>query len=196
MAPQPRYIGEIVLEYLLNGTTNAATNDMPQPKHRELSTKEEVMKPQLRITLPITLLLLLASVSPMNASVSSEIKVRGTVKGIETTGTIGMHILLRTAQGAVEADLGYEPAETPRNIDFSLNDTVEVIGVMRKTGERDVLLARILTTSNQVFILRNERGIPRSRISGTETQRKRVHPQQSTPRYLPPTAGPQSESYA
>jgi len=182
------------------------------------------MKSEWRITLSIVQLLLLASVSrpsqyqikhnppkstggdcistaTMNASApehegTKEIKVRGIVKGIEFKRTVGMHIFMQTGQGIMDADLGNGAAEIPRNFGVALNDAVEVIGVMRKIGERDVLVASILTTSKQVFILRNDRGILRTRSSDVKIERKRAHPQRSTPRYSPSTISPQGESNA
>jgi hypothetical protein len=94
---------------------------------------------------------------------SKEIKVQGTIQKIETAGTtgpIGTHILIQTAQGVVDAHLGFGSVATPTNLGVSEGATVTVIGMMQTQGGNSVMLARVLTTSSRVLVLRSERGIP------------------------------------
>ena len=94
---------------------------------------------------------------------SKEIKVQGTIQKIETAGTtgpIGTHILIQTAQGVVDAHLGFGSVATPTNLGVAEGATVTVIGMMQPQGANSVMLARVLTTSSRVFVLRSERGIP------------------------------------
>ena len=109
------------------------------------------------------------SVSPSSESsmapydLSKEIKVQGTIQKIETdgaTGPIGTHILVQTSQGVVNAHLGFGSATTSANLGISDGASVTVIGMMQSRAGNSVLLARVLTTSSRVFVLRTERGIP------------------------------------
>jgi DNA/RNA endonuclease YhcR with UshA esterase domain len=95
--------------------------------------------------------------------ITKEVKVQGTVQKLETsdgTGPIGTHILIQTSGGVVDAHLGFSSAVTPAKLGVSEGQTVTVIGMMQEVGGNSVLLARVLTTSSRVFVLRSERGIP------------------------------------
>ena len=94
---------------------------------------------------------------------SKEIKIQGTIQKIETSGTtapIGTHILIQTSQGVVDAQLGFGSAAAPANLGLSEGQSVTVLGMMQAQGSNSVILARVLTTSSRVFVLRSERGIP------------------------------------
>ncbi len=94
---------------------------------------------------------------------SKEIKVQGTIQKIETGGTtapIGTHILIQTSQGVVDAQLGFGSAAAPASLGVSEGASVTVLGMMQAQGGNNVMLARVLTTSSRVFVLRSERGIP------------------------------------
>jgi hypothetical protein len=47
-----------------------------------------------------------------------------------------------------------------KTLDISNGETVEITGMMAKESGESVLLARILTTTDRIFILRSEQGIP------------------------------------
>ena len=94
---------------------------------------------------------------------TKEIKVQGTIQKIETSeasGPIGTHILIQTTSGVVDAHLGFSSATTPANLGISEGQSVTVIGMTQDVAGNSVLLARVLTTSSRVFVLRSERGIP------------------------------------
>lgn len=94
---------------------------------------------------------------------TKEITVQGTISKIDTSkagGPIGTHILLQTAQGTVDVHLGYGQVAKPDYLGISEGQGVRVVGMMESIGDASVLLARILTTPNRIFILRNEHGIP------------------------------------
>jgi hypothetical protein len=94
---------------------------------------------------------------------TKEISVQGTIQKIETGGSagpIGTHILIQTSEGVVDAHLGYSSAVKPANLGVSEGENVTVIGMMQVLGGNNVMLARVLTTSSRVFVLRSERGIP------------------------------------
>jgi hypothetical protein len=100
-------------------------------------------------------------------SVAKEIKIQGTIQSIEVSngGALrGMHAQIATAQGVVDAHLGVNPTVNARTLDISAGETVEITGMMAKESGESVLLARILTTPDRIFILRSERGVPISGI--------------------------------
>jgi hypothetical protein len=125
-----------------------------------------------------------ASAGPSEASpvydLTKEINIQGTIQKIETTsgpGILGTHLQLQTAQGIVDAHLGSGTLASTRSLGLATGESVSITGMMTDLGGVPVLLARVLTTSNRIFILRNERGIParamvpRSSSSSAEAQK-------------------------
>jgi hypothetical protein len=95
--------------------------------------------------------------------VNKEIKIDGTIDKIETNtsgGPIGTHLLVISAQGIVDVHLGASMAVTAKNLGLSVGENIHVTGMMANVGANSVLLARILTTSNHIYMLRNEHGAP------------------------------------
>jgi hypothetical protein len=95
--------------------------------------------------------------------VTKEVKVQGTIQKIDTSGTnglIGTQVLIQTASGVVDAHLGYGPASKASYLGISQGQSVTIVGMMQSVGNNNVLLARLLTTANHIFVLRNEHGIP------------------------------------
>jgi hypothetical protein len=96
-------------------------------------------------------------------SVAREIKIQGTIQSIEVSngGALrGMHAQIATARGMVNAHLGVNPTVNAKTLDISAGEAVEITGMMAKESGESVLLARILTTPDRIFILRSERGVP------------------------------------
>jgi hypothetical protein len=96
-------------------------------------------------------------------SVAREIKIQGTIQSIEVSnrGTLrGTHAQIATMQGMVDAHLGVSPNVNAKTLDLSAGEAVEIIGMMASENGSSVLLARILTTPERIFILRSEQGVP------------------------------------
>lgn len=96
-------------------------------------------------------------------SVAKEIRIQGTIQSIEISnnGALrGMHAQIETAQGMVDAHLGVSPNINSKTLDLSTGEAVQITGMMAKEGGDSVLLARILTTPERIFILRSEQGVP------------------------------------
>ena len=94
---------------------------------------------------------------------AKEINVQGTVQKIETVsgpGVLGTHLQLQTAQGIVDAHLGTGAVASTKTLGLVTGQRVSITGMMADVDGAPVLLARVLTTSNHIFILRNERGLP------------------------------------
>ena len=111
---------------------------------------------------------------------AKEINIQGTIQKIETvsgSGVLGTHLQLQTAQGIVDAHLGTGAVASTKTLGLVTGQTVTITGMMADVDGAPVLLARVLTTSNHIFILRNERGLParaimpRGSASSTNVQR-------------------------
>src|SRR5580700_9127270 len=92
-----------------------------------------------------------------------EIKVHGTITKIEMGGTrnrIHARLSIESERGVVSVQLGYGRPADPGYLGISIGQPVEVTGMMEKVGPSAVLLARIVTTSDRIALLRNECGIP------------------------------------
>lgn len=94
---------------------------------------------------------------------SKEIKIRGAIEKIATItsgGLIGTHALVATPEGIVDVHLGASMAVSAKNLGISVGESINLTGMMANISGSSVLLARILTTSNHIYMLRNERGVP------------------------------------
>jgi hypothetical protein len=112
--------------------------------------------------------------------INKEIKVQGTIEkiGSNTSGSsLGSHLLVQTPEGVVDVNLGASMAVSAKNLGLSVGESINITGMMATLGGNSVLLARILTTSNHIYMLRNERGAPvrslllRGASSSTSTQK-------------------------
>jgi len=111
-----------------------------------------------------------AAVSPGPAALtpvydlSKEVNIQGNILKIDGAGSnaplIGTHIQIQTAQGVVDTHLGSSASVSARNLGLSVGQSVKVTGMMATVNGNSVLLARILTTPDRVFVLRNEHGMP------------------------------------
>jgi hypothetical protein len=103
-----------------------------------------------------------AAISPVY-DLAKEISVHGAVQKIETVtagGILGTHVRVLTAQGLMDAHLGSGVAASAKTLGLSVGQTVGLTGMMIESDGNEVLLARVLSTSNHIFILRNEHGLP------------------------------------
>jgi hypothetical protein len=109
--------------------------------------------------------------------VTKEVKVQGTIQKIDnfgTSGPVGTHITVQTAQGVVDAHLGFGAASKPEYLGIAEGQSVTLTGMMQSFGGTNVLMARILTTSSHIFVLRNEHGIPVRAIPRGSTHTKTI----------------------
>ena len=95
--------------------------------------------------------------------VTKEINVDGAIDKIETStngGPIGTHLLVISSEGVVDVHLGASKAVSAKNLGLEVGQAVHVTGMMATFNGNPVMLARILTTSNHIYMLRNEHGAP------------------------------------
>ena len=96
-------------------------------------------------------------------NLSKEVKIQGTIQKIDVaspTGPMGTHVLIQTAQGVVDAHLGYGPAAKPAYLGITEGLNITVVGMMENFEGSEILITRLLQTPTRIFILRNEHGIP------------------------------------
>lgn len=93
---------------------------------------------------------------------TKEVKIQGTIQKIvtDTDALGGTHIQVQTASGIEDVQLGFGAASKPENLGIAPEQNVTVIGMVYTAGSSSMLLARVLTTPNHIFVLRNEHGIP------------------------------------
>jgi hypothetical protein len=94
---------------------------------------------------------------------SKEIKIQGTIEKIPTiasNGLIGTHLLVTTAEGVIDVHLCASMAVSAKSLGLSVGESINLTGMMANINCNSVLLARILTTSTRVYVLRNELGVP------------------------------------
>jgi hypothetical protein len=96
--------------------------------------------------------------------VTREIILRGTASSLVTRNTPGMlpggHLLISTPAGTIDASLGRFGLRGNGALSLAAGDQVEVTGVMQTLGGRQVLVVRTVKVGEQVYVLRNQFGIP------------------------------------
>lgn len=112
--------------------------------------------------------------------VSKEITLNGTVASVLTKPTAGMimgsHLMLTTLSGPVDASLGRFGLQGKGAASAARGQQVEVTGVMKTIHDRQVLLTRTVRIGSQVYLIRNQYGVPlspqaRERASGKTTRK-------------------------
>lgn len=115
---------------------------------------------------PVSNAQIAASSSELSSPVydlNKEIKIQGAIEKISTmasNGLIGTHLLVTTAEGVIDVHLGASIAVSAKSLGLSVGENINLTGMMANINGNSVLLARILTTSTRVFVLRNELGVP------------------------------------
>jgi hypothetical protein len=103
-----------------------------------------------------------SEISPVY-DLAKEINLQGKIQKIEMvsgTGVLGTHLQLQSAQGIVDVHLGTGAVASSKTLGLVTGQSVSITGMMADIGGAPVFLARVLTTSNHIFILRNELGLP------------------------------------
>jgi hypothetical protein len=108
--------------------------------------------------------------------VSHEVILSGTVASVLTKRTPGMimgsHLLLTTASGLVDASLGVFGLRGKGALAVTPGKQVEVTGVMKTIRNKQVFLARTVTTDGKTYAIRNAYGIPVSPQARARASRK------------------------
>jgi len=96
--------------------------------------------------------------------VTKEVTLTGTIASVvaKPAGrTIpGPHLFLTTASGEVDASLGMWGLQGKGALSVAPGETIEVTGVMKTLNEKEIFVARTVKSGDQVYVMRNEHGIP------------------------------------
>jgi hypothetical protein len=102
--------------------------------------------------------------SPSYYDTTREVTLSGTVLNVVTQGsrgmTMGSHLLLTTDRGIVDASLGRFGLKGKDAPLIGIGDSVEVTGVIKTLGNKEVLVVRNVKAGGLVYTMRNEHGIP------------------------------------
>jgi hypothetical protein len=91
-----------------------------------------------------------------------EVTLEGTIESIvkrPSAGMMpGMHLLVATKQGTVDAQIGNWVFAGPHPAALSAGDSITLVGMLSTFNGRSVLLARLIETGSHTITVRNERG--------------------------------------
>ena len=100
---------------------------------------------------------------PFSYDISKEMTLSGTVSSVVTNPSAGMmwgvHLLVETPSGTVDASLGRYALLGKNPLYVTAGQHVQVTGVMKIFDGQQVCLARTVMVGALVYTIRNERGI-------------------------------------
>jgi hypothetical protein len=106
---------------------------------------------------------------------TQEITLKAAVSSVLTMAEAGMvpggHLLLTTASGAVDASLGRFGLVGKGALSVAVGEQVEVTGMMKTLGNKQVFLVRSVKAGGRVYTMRNEYGVqvsPQSRLRASQ----------------------------
>lgn len=101
---------------------------------------------------------------PFSYDVTREVTLHGTVSNVLTKSATGMmwgsHLLLITPNGPVDASLGRFALRANGALAVAVGQQVDVTGVMKTIGGRQVLLTRTVNVGGRIYTIRNAHGAP------------------------------------
>ncbi|HEV2490224.1 MAG TPA: hypothetical protein VGT03_10480 [Candidatus Acidoferrales bacterium] len=102
-----------------------------------------------------------ASAIPVYDS-AHETLVQGNIESVVTRtnwgGSFGMHLVVTTLNGSVDAHLGPFATMGSNALNFHKGDAVQIVGVMATIDGKQVLLARTLMIGGRTLVIRNQHG--------------------------------------
>ena len=96
--------------------------------------------------------------------ISQEVRISGAVSSVEkkpARGTElmpGSHLIVATSAGEVHASLGKYALAGKSPLSVQPGQQVQMIGVMRTVGERQVFVVRVVQVDGHSYALRNQHG--------------------------------------
>jgi DNA/RNA endonuclease YhcR with UshA esterase domain len=96
---------------------------------------------------------------------AQEVKVKGEILEVKNydcpiSGTLGAHLVLRTAEGVVEVHLAPAKFLTEYQMSFAKGDKVEILGTKATFHDAPALLARRVTREQNEYFFRDAKGRP------------------------------------
>lgn len=108
--------------------------------------------------------------------VTKEVTLSGTVSSVQRGPSprtmMGAHVLVTTASGAVDADLGRWGLHGKGSLPVAAGQQVEMTGVMKTLNNKKIFVVRSVKAGGQVYKMRNEHGIPISPQSRERASQK------------------------
>ncbi len=93
---------------------------------------------------------------------SKETTLSGTVSNVVTKPGVGMigggHLIVATAQGAVDAHVGGRALSGPKAMGVKAGEAVKLTGVMATVNHNQIFLVRTVETGGRTYTIRNEHG--------------------------------------
>jgi len=93
-----------------------------------------------------------------------EVTLQGTVEEVVAKpavgSPIGVHLIVATPRGSVDAHLGLLGMKQANQAGIFPGAFIEMVGAMVQVSGRELLLVRKLTVGSQTMVLRNKRGFP------------------------------------
>lgn len=135
-------------------------------------------KMQILIALPTLLAAIVAGHTPGRAAqngvmragmipvydAAHEVTLQGTIEKVvakpAARSPIGVHLIVATRSGSVDAHLGLLGMKQANQTGVSPGAAIEMVGAMVQVGGKEILLVRKLTVGSQTMVLRNKRGFP------------------------------------
>jgi hypothetical protein len=102
---------------------------------------------------------------PLAYNVSNETTLKGTVSSVLAKPSahsgmiLGAHLLVTTSSGTVDASLGRFALKGKGALSVAPGASVAITGVMKTINSKQVFLARTVSVGEQVYTIRNQRGI-------------------------------------
>jgi len=94
--------------------------------------------------------------------VSKEVTLEGTIQSLVKKpapgAMLGAHLIVSTAQGAVDAHIGDRVIAGPNAESFATGQAVKLVGTMTEINQQSVLLVRTIQTANRTITVRSEHG--------------------------------------
>ena len=134
------------------------------------------MTRQLQITAAATLVAAatLAAATPQRRgatqvppvyNVATEVTLSGTVDDVKTVPgpgmQVGVHIMLKSAAGTLQVDLGPEWFMSQQKYTLVKGDAISVAGSRVKVGATDMVIAREITKGTETMTFRDAKGFPK-----------------------------------
>lgn len=110
--------------------------------------------------------------------VSKEVTLEGTVQDVvmkpAAGSIIGAHLMIATAQGAVDAHVGNLIFSGKDGVSFSSGQAVKLTGIMTTFNQKSVFLVRTIKTGSSTIAVRNDHGFlvtpgQRMRLAGVSS---------------------------
>ena len=118
--------------------------------------------------------------APVVYSAAAETVLRGTITQVSTRPApglpLGLHLMVSTAQGPVDAHLGRFPAAAAEQKGWVPGVSITLVGVTVHLPAGEVFLVRTIAAGGQTTVVRNARGFPVRQVPPVQREVRGVDP--------------------